>query len=215
MSPDLGIIIAGLLLVVALPLCLSAQEYFRSQKMAQPIVRFVYKPWRDISLLWTLFQTCYGLALLVAAGLVAIKLGPNPFTFIVDSLLLLVAWRCFPAICLYWTYWQWDGRAHLSFDKVQQVMTYVSRDTSFTFATSEIKRLLRYEPTITRTASADYSYAILHLTGTRELVVTSLICDTIDWLTVLPFIKTEVIKQRFAWLPTNSKFKKFFSPFAK
>ena len=216
MNSETGVPIAVLLLlVVILPLSLSAGEYFRNQKLAQPVVRFVYKPWRDMSFWWTLLQTSYGLALLVAAGITTVELGADLFTFIADSVLLLVAWRCFPAICLWWTYWQWDGQARLSFNRTKKTATYVNREISLTFAVSEIERLSHYEPPTSRAASADYSYAILHLTDARELVITSLICDVIDWLTILPAAKTEFIKQRFAWLPTDTKSRKFFSPFSK
>ncbi|MBF9222573.1 hypothetical protein [Hymenobacter ruricola] len=205
---------ALLLLVVVLPLLLSTGEYFRNQKLAQPVVRFVYRPWRDMSFWWTLLQTFYGLALLVGAGFTAVKSGVNPLTFIADTLLLLVAWRCFPAICLWWAYWQWDGRAFLRFDRARREITYTNREINFTFSVSEIERFVRCTPAATRAASADYSYAILYLTNARELRVTSLLCDAIDWLSVLPAVKAEVINQRFAWLPTDSKFKKFFSPFS-
>lgn len=210
-----GTIAVLLLLVVILPLSLSAGEYFRNQKHARPVVRFVYKPWRDMSFWWTLLQTSYGLALLVAAGITTVKLGVDLFAFIADSVLLLVAWRCFPAICLWWTYWQWDGRACLCFDRAKKEVTYVNREISLTFAASEIERLARYAPASTRAASADYSYAILHLANARELVVTSLLCDAVDWLSLLPAVRTEVINQRFAWLPTASKYRRVFSPFSK
>ena len=207
-------IVAFLLLIIVLPLGLSADSYFRAQKLAQPTVRFVHKWWRNFSFWWTLLQTSFGMALLAGACTATVSLGADPLTFVVDIVLLLVAWRCFPAICLYWTYWQWDGRAHLSFNRAEKMMTYVNREISLTFAVSEIERLSRYAPAPTRAASADYNYTILHLSGARELFVTSLICDIIDWLTILPAVKTEVISQRFAWLPTDLKFRKFFSPFS-
>lgn len=215
MSPDIGIILAVLLLVIILPLALSAQQYFRDKTFAKPVVQFSYKWWRNIGFLWTLFQTSFGLALLFAAGYITVKLGPDPFAFIADAILLLVAWRQFPAIRLYWTYWQWDGQARLSFNRAEKTATYVNREISLTFAVSEIERLSHYEPPTSRAASADYSYATLHLTNARELVITSLVCNTIEWLTILPAVRTEFIKQRFAWLPTDSKSKKFFSPFSK
>ncbi|MDO7845438.1 hypothetical protein Q5H92_03645 [Hymenobacter sp. M29] len=216
MSPETEIGIAALLLLaVVLPLVLSIGEYRQTQKLAQPVVRFVYRPWRDMSFWWTLLQTFYGLALLAAAGVMTVRLGVDAFTCIADAVLLLLAWRCFPAICLWWAYWQWDGRACLCFDRARSEMTYTNRAINFTFAAVEIERLVQYTPATTRTASSDYSYAILHLTNTRELLVTSLLCDAIDWLSVLPAIKAEVINQRFAWLPTNPKFRRFFSPFSK
>ena len=215
MSPDTGIILAVLLLVIVLPLSLSAQEYFRDKNIAQPVVQFSYKWWRNISISWTLFQTSCGLALLAGAVSITVRDGAQLVIFIVDMFMLLVAWRCFPAICLYWTYWQWDGRARLNFNRVQGMVTYVNREISLTLAVSEIERLSRYTPTITRAASSDYSYTILHLSNARELVVTSLICDIIDWSAILPAVKTEVINLRFAWLPTDFKFRKFFSPFSK
>ena len=215
MSTDTGIILAVLLLLIILPLSLSAQEYFRDKNLAQPIVQFSLTWWRNISLFWTLIQTSFGLALLAGAVSITVRDGAQSAIFIVDVFILLVAWRYFPAICLYWTYWRWDGRARLSFNRAQGAVTYVNREISLTFAVSEIERLSRYSPTITRAASSDYSYTMLHLTDARELIVTSLICDTIDWSAVFPAVKTEVINQHFAWLPTNFKFRKFFSPFSK
>ncbi|MCI1188183.1 hypothetical protein MON38_12205 [Hymenobacter sp. DH14] len=218
MSPDIGIIITALLLVIVFPLCLSAQEYFRDKNLAQPVVQFSLSWWHNMSLFWTLVQTSFGLALLAGAVSIIVRDGPQLGLFIVDIFMLLVAWRCFPAICLYWTYWtywHWDGRARLSFNRAERTMTYVNREISFTFAVSEIELLSCHEPTITRAASSDYSYTILHLSDARELVVTSLLWDIIEWSAILPAVKTEFVKQRFAWLPTDLKSRKFFSPFAK
>ncbi|MFD2721863.1 hypothetical protein ACFST9_24315 [Hymenobacter monticola] len=208
-------ILALLLLIVALPLLISTDEYFRNQKLAQPVVHLIYRPWREMSFWWTLLQTFYGLALLAGAVLTTIKLGIDPFAFVLNTVLLLVAWRCFPAICLWWAYWQWDGRASLRFDRARKEITYTNREINFSFSVSEIERFVRCTPTATRAASAGYSYAILYLTDARELLVTSLLCDAIDWLSVLPVVKAEAITRRFAWLPTDSNFKKFFNPFSR
>ncbi|MBO2008768.1 hypothetical protein [Hymenobacter negativus] len=208
-------IMALVLLAVALPLLLSIGTYLRNQKLVRPVILFAYKPWRDMSLWWTLLQTSFGLAMIAGAIIITIKNGAQPAIFIVDVLMLLVAWRCFPGICLWWAYWQWDGQACLRFDRTKKEIAYTNREINFRFAVSEIESLSRYIPAAGRAASADYSYTVIHLGNDRTLVVTSLLCDDVDWLTILPAVKTEVVKRRFAWLPADSEFRKFFSPFSR
>ena len=215
MSPDIGIVLAAVLLVIGLPLALSAQEYSRDKNLSQPVIQFSCQWWRGLGLFWTFVQTFFGVALVAGAISITIKDGVQPPILLVDMFLLFVAWRCFPAVCLYWTYWRWDGRARLIFNRAEKRMTYVNREISLAFAVSEIELVSHYESTRTRAASSDYSYAILHFSDARELVVTSLVCGAIEWLAILPEVGIETHKQRFAWLPTDAEFKKFFSPFPK
>ncbi|MBF9141281.1 hypothetical protein [Hymenobacter properus] len=214
MTPETGLLLFVLLLVIGLPLGLSADSYFHMQRLNRPVVCFVHRSWREMSFWWTLFQTLFGVTLLVGPWIFAVAHDAASFALIATPASLLVAWRQFPAICLYYTYRRWDGRARFCFNRAEKRMTYFNRELSLTFALSEIDSLSRYTPPASRTASADYSYTVMHLNSGRTLVVTSLLCDDIDWLTILPAVKTEVIKHSFAWLPTDFKFKKFFSPFS-
>ncbi|SET91857.1 hypothetical protein [Hymenobacter actinosclerus] len=201
------------LLVVVLPVMMSVNQHWHDKKLVQPVVQFTYIWWRNLSLWWTLLQTSFGLALLVAAGLLAVRWGPGPLTFIAAAVLLLVAWRQFPAIRLYWTYWQWDGQARLRFDRVQKVVTYTNREINLTFAVSAVSALSFYQEAWSRPPSADYSYTMLHLADGRQLVITSLLCDSLDWISLVPAVKTEVITPSFAWLPADTTSGRFFTPF--
>ncbi|WP_210513637.1 hypothetical protein [Hymenobacter terricola] len=215
MSSNLGIALAALLLAVVFPVGLSIAEHLRSSRMAQPVASFRYVIWRDFDLLWTLFQTAYGMALIAAAGAAANHFGLQLISFLTAIPLLLWAWRQFPGIRLYWTYWQHDGRARFAVQRNQKTARYTNREISLTFTLSEVEHMVLHEPPSGRAASNAHSYTCLVLADHRTLCITSLLCDSIDLRALLPAVTVEIIQQGFAWLPDDSNSKKLFGPYGK
>lgn len=206
-------ITALVLLVIGLPLALGSQEYFQAKKLAQPVVQLACNGWRLPRLLWTLFQTAFGLNLGLAAGYAVRALGAHLASLLVAGVLLPAAWWQFPGFCLLWTYWRHDGRAVLVFNRAQKTATYRNRNLRLAFTLADVKQLTAYRPAPTRAASADYSYSVLTFANGTELVVSNLLCDPFVLCTLLPGTPATTVPQRYAWLPSDLLSRRLFGPF--
>ena len=213
MSQNTVAIIGLLLFVVGLPLALGAHEHFYAKKLAQPVVRFAYKGWRVLGLFWTLFQTAFGLSLVVGAGATIATLQGPLLSFLLATFILRIAWWQLPAMRLFWTYWQYDGRATLVFCREQTTATYVNQEFCLNFATQDVAELTTYSASNTRAASGDYSYTVLTFVTGSQLVVSSLLCDYCSLCALLPRAKTEAVVQRYAWLPIDYRSQLLFGSF--
>ncbi|MGI4759936.1 MAG: hypothetical protein ACRYF0_04480 [Janthinobacterium lividum] len=213
MNEEVVGIIVLLLLVIGLPLAFGAQEYFQAKKLAQPVVRIACDGWLLPRLLWTLFQTAFGLSLGLAAGYAVWALGAQLASLIVVGILLPAAWWQFPGFRLLWTYWRHDGRAVLVFSRAQKTATYRNHDFYLDFMLVDVKQLASYHPARTRAASADYSYTILTFADGTELVVSNLLCDYFILRTLFPGIPGTAVPQRYAWLPGDLLSRRLFGPF--
>jgi hypothetical protein len=201
------------LLVIGLPLALGSQQYFQAKKLAQPVVQFTCDGWLLPRLLWTLFQTAFGLSLGLMAGAAVRALGAQLASLLVAGVLLPVAWWQFPGFRLLWTYWRHDGRAALVVNRAQKTATYRNQDFYLAFALADVVQLTAYRPTRTRAASADYSYSVLTFADGTELVVSNLLCDPFVLRTLLPGTLATNVPQRYAWLPSDILSRRLFGPF--
>jgi hypothetical protein len=219
-----SLLVCLLLSVFAIPLALSIPWYWRKKRLEGPVVRFLPKRWPSGSLLLVLLQALYGLVLssaalgllvylIIAACLLAIPLGLYLFVLGLDVLLMLGAWRCFPALRLYWTYKQYDGRASLIFHRAEQTAVYCSKTSVVNFAMADVVLLTIHSSNQSGVVSADYSYTVLSFADGGDLLVTSLLCDYIDLSTLLPAVKTKVVSRWYAWLPADSLSVKLFGPY--
>ncbi|QKG58138.1 hypothetical protein GKZ68_16800 [Hymenobacter sp. BRD128] len=213
MSENTVAIIGLLLFIVGLPLALSAHEHFQAKKLARPVVRFAYDGWRVPSLLWTLFQTTFGLSLVIGAGATLVTLQAPLLAFLLATLILRVAWWQFPAVRLFLTYWWHDGRAVLVFDKAQRMAFYDNRVFHLKFALADVVQLTFYHSLQNRAASDDYSYTVLTFMDSTELVVSSLLCDYASLGTLVRGVKTTAMQQKYAWLPTDFYSRRLFGSF--
>jgi len=202
-----------LLLVIGLPLALGAQEYFQAKKLALPVVRIACNAWLLPRLLWTLFQTAFGLSLGLAAGYAMRALGAQLASLLVAGILLPVAWWQFPGFRLLWTYWRHDGRAILVVNRAQKTATYCNQDFHFAFTLADVEQLTAHWPARTRAASADYSYSVLTFANGTELVISNLLCDPFVLHTLLPGTLVTTVQQRYAWLPSDLLSRRLFGPF--
>ena len=201
------------LLVVGLPLAFGSQEYFQARKLAQPIVRITCDGWLLPRLLWTLFQTAFGLSLGLAAGYAMRALGAQLASLLAAGILLPAAWWQFPGFRLLWTYWRHDGRAVLVFNRANKTATYCNQNLRLAFTLSDVTQLTAYRPASTRAASADYSYSVLTFANGTELVVSNLLCDSFVLHTLLPGTLSATVPQRYAWLPSDLLSRQLFGPF--
>ena len=206
-------IIGLLLLVIGLPLIVSVRKYFQAEKLAQPVVRFACDGWQIPRLLWTLFQTVFGLSICVAAGCIIQAIRLQFASFLVAGVLLPVAWWQFPGFRLFWTYWRHDGRAVLVFNRVQKTATYRNLEFCLNFALTDVEQFTAYYPAGSRAATADYSYAVLTFADSTELVVTTLLCEPSVLRTLLPGAQATVVQQHYAWLPRDTISRRLFGPF--
>ena len=217
MSQNVVIVSGLLLLAVGSALALGTRPYFAAKKLTQPVVQFSLGSWQVPTLLWALFQAALGAVLLLAAGAIMVNLGVRWYVhwqaLLIAVGLLLVAWWQFPGIRLLWTYWRHDGRASLVFHQGPQVATYCNREFCLNFALASVVKLTGHCPRRSRAASADYSYTVLTFANNSELVITSLLCDYDSLRTLLPTAKTEVVMQRYAWLPTDQYSQHVFGSF--
>jgi len=207
------VVIVLLLLVLGLPLALGSREHFQAKKLAQPVIRFAYDGWQLPSLLWTLFQTAFGLGLCLAAGCVIRALGLQTMSVLIVGLVLPIAWWQFPGIRLFWTYWRHDGRAVLVVDRGQKTATYHNRACCLNFALADVQDFTSCYPAPTRAASADYSYAVLTFADGTELVVSKLLCEPYVLRTLLPDASAAAVQQRYVWLPGDTLSRRLFGPF--
>jgi hypothetical protein len=202
-----------LMLVIGLPLAFGSQEYFQAKKLAQPIVRFACDGWLLPRLLWTLFQTAFGLSLGLAAGCAVRALGAQLASLLVVGILLPLAWWQFPGFRLLWTYWRHDGHAALVVNRAQKTVAYCNQDFHLDFTLADVVQLTAYWPAPTRAASADYSYSVLTFADGTGLVVSNLLCDPFTLRTLLPGTLVSTVSQRYAWLPGDLHSRRLFGPF--
>jgi hypothetical protein len=214
MSQNVVLISGLLIMVIGLALALGARPYFDANKLTQPVVRFSLSSRQVPTLLWTVYQAVLGVVLLLAAGAIVVMSTHWrwPGVLLVAGLLPLGWWQL-PGMRLLWTYWLHDGRASLVFCQEPQVVNYSNREFCLNFAPPSVAKLAAHYPRRSRAASADYSYTVLTFADNSELVVTSLLCDYASLCALLPAAKTETVRQRYAWLPTDPYSQHLFGPF--
>lgn len=117
------------------------------------------------------------------------------------ALVMVVVMVCFctPFACylwLNWTFWQHDQYNELTFYRTENRFVYQSNGYDYSYNVSDVVQLTHYS---VKNYKLPFSYTILIFRDGQELLVTYLLCDSLNSL--LPASKRETIKRWFPRLP--------------